>query len=142
MGFLKPCPELEDWLQRTSERFRPLNQNEYRKLVVRWRDCFEQALVGNDFLTGASAKQEALCRLPCDVFVFSVPGYRWLPSPTDPKFDPSYGYDAVTLSTIDFAIANPIDAIFVDHAFSFTCLCTHEAGALAEPQFVLTDAKH
>jgi hypothetical protein len=76
-----------------------------------------------------------LARLPEDVFVFSIPGYRFLPAGTDPQLDPAYGYRAVALRTVNFAIANPRDVILVDVALSFTCLCTHEAGALAEPTF-------
>lgn len=75
-----------------------------------------------------------------DGFVFSLPGYYYLPSGTDAQLDPAYGFRVTELRVIDFSIANPADAIFVDHELTFTCLCTHEAGALAEPILVPADA--
>jgi len=141
MSFLTPHPRLESWLCRASSRVRSLNQREYQKLVAAWRAQFKSALVARDCVFGARAEQGALALLPADAFVFSMPGDSLLPSGTDSKLDPTYGYEVDALATIDFAVANPADAIFVDRAMSFTCLCTHEAGALAEPILARSGAR-
>jgi hypothetical protein len=136
MGFLRDCPAVESWLERCSSAFRPLVQREYQSLIVEWRQRFEPLLRSQATSAGPHAELAAIASLPADVFVFSIPGYRFLPAGTDARLDPAYGYRADGLRTFDFTIANPRDAIVVDVALSFTCLCTHEAGVLAEPTFV------
>jgi hypothetical protein len=136
MTFLSSRPGLEAWLHLVSSNVRPLSQKEYQEVVARWRAQFEGALVAEECVSAAQAEQGMRALLPRDVFVFSMPGYAFLPSATDPKMDPAYGYAADALQTIDFAIANPDDAIFVDRDMSFSCMCTHEAGAFAEPILV------
>jgi len=134
MGFLKSRPNLELWLEQAAATFRPLTQREYGKVVAEWRARFEPVLAANDYVTGRSVKDLAQSLLPRDVFVFNVPGYRLLPAGTSSRLDGAYGYEALGLTTIDFSITNPADAVIVDRDFTFTCLCTHEAGAFAEPQ--------
>jgi hypothetical protein len=137
MTFLSPCSKIEAWLREASSGVRPLSQREYQEVTATWRAQFEGALAAGHLVAGAQAEQSVRALLPRDVFVFSMPGYEFLPSPTDPKMDPVYGYAVDALETIDFAVANTDDAILVDSAMSFSCLCTHEAGAFAEPTFVL-----
>lgn len=135
MGFLRDCPAVESWLEQSSSTFRPLAEREYQTVVAEWRERFEHLLRSRALSSGAEAELAALASLPADVFVFSIPGYRFLPAGSDRRLDPAYGYWTVGLRTVDFAIANPWDAIVADVALSFSCLCTHEAGALAEPIF-------
>lgn len=139
MGFLSDSSAVETWLERNCSAFRPLEQREYQALVAQWRARFEKLLRAQGAAWGAAAELAALSSLPADVFVFSLPGYRFLPSGTDPQLDRAYGYQAQGLRTIDFAVANPADAIVAGVDLSFTCLCTHEAGALAEPMFARVD---
>lgn len=135
MGFLVDRPELKLSLRTTASYVRALSQREYQELVATWRNHFEEMLASGNSVSGARA--EALLRavLPADVFVFSIPGYEFLPSATSPRQDPAYGFEVKVLVAVDFAVLNPEDAIIVDHAMTFTCLCTHEAGMLAEPIF-------
>ncbi len=135
MGFLEVHRGVEDWLRTSSVRFRNLSQKEYSGLVRNWRSRFEHLLVTDECLRGSSAEQAVECRLPCDGFVFSVPGYRLLPASTDARFDPAYAYEVGGLESLDFDVTNSADAIVVDRDLTFTFLGTHEAGALARPAF-------
>jgi hypothetical protein len=139
VGFLRSYPELEHWLCSAAADVRALTDQEYRRLAERWRERFEHALAMGDYVSGSRATDGMLNLLPSDVFVFSLPGYRLLPSGTDPT-QIAYGYEVQALATVDFDIANPADAIFSDRAFTFACLCTHEAGAFAEAQLAPADA--
>jgi hypothetical protein len=135
MGFLKQHLAVESWLAATASQFRPLSQAEYADVVREWRSHFDESLGARHFSAGSAAEEAMLQMLPCDAFVFSIPGYHSLPASTDPRFDPAYGYEVIGLRDLDFAVANRADAVISDRRFSFTCLCTHEAGAFAEPQF-------
>jgi hypothetical protein len=135
MGFLKLHQGIEAWLRSSSAEFRSLSQKEYAVLVRRWRSTFEQILVANECRRGNSAEEAVERKLPCDVFVFSVPGCRLLPASTDARFDPAYAYAAGDLGNLDLEMANSADAIIVDQSLTFTFLGTHEAGGLAHPVF-------
>ena len=137
MGFLRDAPAVEAWLRRGSSAFRPLTQREYQTLVAQWRARFEGLLRRQRAASGAKAEVAALSSLPADASVFSIPGYRFLPAATDPQLDRAYGYQAEALHTVDFEVANNADAIVTDVGLTFTCLCTHETGAFAEPMFAL-----
>jgi hypothetical protein len=134
MGFLTPRTTIESWLEQASATFRPLSDREYAEVVAGWRNRFETVLENKDYVRGRSVNDIAQSLLPSDVFVFSLPGYRLLPARTNPSVDLAYGYEARGLRKIDFEIANRADAIIVDKDFAFTCLCTNEAGAFADPQ--------
>jgi hypothetical protein len=138
MGFLRPRPKIEEWLAQAAASFRPLGQREYGKLVADWRAHFDHTLETGDFISGRDVEEAANSLFPADTFIFNVPGYRLLPAGTGPKFDQASGYEALKLGCINFEIANPADAVITDRAFTFTCLCTHEAGAFASPQLAPT----
>ena len=125
--------QLEEWFVGASAGARPLDRCEYRELVASWQTQFEPLLKVRDRVTGAKAEVGLRALLPSDMFVFSIPGYRYLPASTNPHHDARYGFHVSQLRTVDFAILNPADAILVDPDMNFTCLCTHEAGAYAEP---------
>ena len=135
MGFLKTHVGIEAWLGSSSLEFRRLSQKEYAILVRKWRSRFEQMLIAGQCHRGNSAQEALENKLPCSVFVFSVPGYQLLPASTDARLDPAYAYEVDRLETLDFQVTNRADAIIVDQEFVFTCLCTHEAGGLARPEF-------
>jgi len=135
MGFLKTHTDVEAWLGSSSLEFRSLSQKEYAGLVRQWRSRFEPMLNAGECRHGNSAEEALESRLPRDVFIFSIPGYRLLPASTNPRLDPAYAYEAIRLSALDLQTANRADAIIVDQGFAFTCLYTHEAGALARTQF-------
>jgi hypothetical protein len=135
MGFLKIYPGVEAWLRSSSAEFRSFSQKEYAALVRRWRSSFEPTRVANECRRGNSAEEAAERKLPCDVFVFSLPGYRLLPASTDARFDPAYAYAAVDFGKLDLETANRADAIIVNQSLTFTFLCTHEAGGFSRPVF-------
>ena len=135
MGFLSEPSELVGWLRSAAISVRALEQREYQDIVKRWREQFEPMFYARAFVTGTAAEQAVRAALPADVFVFSLPGYRFLPSGTDPQLSPAYGYEVKTLSEIDFGTANRADAIFTDPGMTITLVCTHEAGELADPIF-------
>jgi hypothetical protein len=132
--------ELEAWLHEASAGARALNRGEYRDLLAAWQSVFEPMLEAQDRRTGAKAEAGLRALLPRDLFVFSIPGYRYLPAATNFQRDPRYGFYVSQLRTIDFGVANRMDAILADAALTFTCLCTHEAGAFAEPVLVPASA--
>jgi hypothetical protein len=136
MGFLKPRPKVESWLRSSSAAMRTLSQAEYQQLIATWKERFEGLLIEGRCLAGARAQRAAARTMPTDVFVFNVPGYRWLPAATDPRFDMAYGYAAVQLRNIQFEVANDFDAIICDRDFTVCCLCTHEEGAFGKVWYV------
>jgi hypothetical protein len=132
MGFLTRQPEIEAWLAQAASSALPLSQDAYQQLVQDWRSAFEPLLRAGRRVAGARAEHGLSTSLPADVYVFSLPGNPYLPASTDSK-SPPYGYTAEALRSLDFAVANAQDAIIASRDLSFTCLCTHETGALAEP---------
>jgi len=138
VGFLRRTERIEHWLTNASNEYRALSEREYRSLTSTWRQHFEAILAEKQYvIKGVQAQRQMESHLGCDVFVFSMPGYRLMPSATDPQFDTAYAHHATALQRLDWDVANPFDAIVVDGAFSFTCLCTHEADVMAHVQFVV-----
>lgn len=129
-------PGIESWLEVAAADFRMLSQREYRVLVAEWRRYFEESLVAGEYLVGGAAQRAIEQAMPGDMFVFRVPGYKWLPAATDPRNDPAYAYRTTELKKVEFLVANAADAILVDQGFAFTYLSTHEAGVLAQPRFL------
>jgi hypothetical protein len=137
MGFLKRMARIEDWLTKSSSEFHELSQREYVSLVSNWRKHFEESLeAGRHVAKGPRAEREMELSDCSKLFIFSMPGYRLLPSGTDPTRDAAYAYVAIALQRIDWVAANASDAILADEGFTFTCLCTHEVGTMAEVQFL------
>ena len=132
MSSLLEVAKLEGWFKVASMGARMLDRAEYRELVASWQSVFEPLLKAGDRLTGAKAEAGLRAHLPADMFVFSMPGYRYLPASTNSR-EPRYAFRVSQLSNVDFGVANSEDAILVDTELTFTCLCTHEAGAFAEP---------
>jgi hypothetical protein len=137
---LSALPELDAWFRVAASGARPLDRREYQDLIRSWQVHFEPLLKAGDRRTGAKAEEGARALLPRDVFVFTIPGYRYLPAATDARHDARYGFYVSQLRTIDFNVANQMDVILTDAEFTFTCLCTHEAGAFAEPVLVPASA--
>lgn len=135
MGFLKAHAGVESWLRLASSHFEPLPQAKYTAIVSEWRSHFDELLLARQLREGSAAATAIERMLPGDVFVFSIPGYRLLPASTDPRLSPAYGYEVSGLREVDLAAANEADAVISDRSFQFTYLGTHEAGALANPQF-------
>src|SRR5690349_18309294 len=98
--------ELEAWFQLGASAARELDRHEYQDLVVAWQSQFEPLLEARDRRTGARAEAGVRALLPCDVFVFSIPGYRYLPAATNAQRDPRFGFHVSQLRMIDFGIAN------------------------------------
>ena len=132
--------ELGAWFQEAASGARALDPHEYKNLVAGWQSEFEPLLEVRNCRTGARAEAGVRALLPRDVFVFSMPGYRYLPAATNAQRDPRFGFYVSQLRTIDFDLANRMDAILADSELTFTCLCTHEAGAFAEPILVPASA--
>jgi hypothetical protein len=135
-----PLTELEEWFEVAATGARALDRGEYQALVADWQSQFEQLLKAQDRRAGAKAEAGVRALLPRDVFVFSIPGYRYLPAATNAQRDPRFGFYVTQLRTIDFNIANRMDAILAGSELTFACLCTHEAGAFAEPILVPASA--
>lgn len=135
MGFLTVHGDIESWLEKAAAEYCELSQREYVALVAEWRENFEEALDG-EYREGRAAQRAIVRLLPANLFIFSVPGYPWLPAGTHPKGDPSYGDRAMELKAIHFSVVNAADAILVDQDFTSAYLGTHEAGAFSEPWFV------
>lgn len=140
MSAFSALVELEAWFQASASGFRALDAREYQELLANWQAEFEPLLEARDRRRGAKAEAGVRALLPRDVFVFSIPGYRYLPAATNSHRDPRFAFYVSQLKMIDFGIANRMDAIVVDSELTFTCLCTHEAGALAEPVLVPASA--
>jgi len=140
MSAFSTLTELEAWFQVAASGARALDRREYQDLVAGWQAQFEPLLEAGDLRTGAKAEAGVRALLPRDVFVFSIPGYRYLPAATNAHRDPRFAFYVSQLKTIDFDIANRMDAILADSELTFTCLCTHEAGAFAEPVLVPASA--
>lgn len=140
MSALSALAELEAWLQAAASGARALAPGEYQDLVAGWQSLFEPLLEARDRRTGAKAEAGIRALLPRDVFVFSIPGYRYLPAATKAQRDRRFGFYVSQLRTIDFDVANRMDAILADSELTFTCLCTHEAGVFAEPILVPASA--
>lgn len=132
--------DLEAWFEKTSDGARALERTEYHDLVAAWQATFEPMLHAQDRRTGARAEAGLLALLPRDMFVFSIPGYRYLPAATNFQRNPRYAFYVSALRSIDFVVANQVDAILADSELTFACLCTHEAGAFAEPILVPASA--
>jgi hypothetical protein len=92
-------------------------------------------LWGRYVAQGGRAQRRLMSSDVSSLFVFSVPGYRLLPSATDARFDAVYAYSLANLSRMDWETANMGNAILVDQSFTFTCLCSHEVGSMAQVQF-------
>jgi hypothetical protein len=135
MGFLKTHAGVEAWLRFASSHFEPMSQAKYTAIVREWRFHFDALLRARHFREGRAAEEAIEQTLPCDVFVFSIPGYPLLPASTDPRLSPAYGYEVSGLRDVDLAAANEADAMITNRDFSFAYLGTHEAGVLAHPQF-------
>src|SRR5688500_1923119 len=109
MGFLREHLGIESWLRVDAADFRNLSQREYRELVTEWRQRFEGSLMGGEYRVGARAQRAMQEAMPADLFIFSIPGYEWLPAATDPRLDPTYAYGVTELKIVDFFVANAAD---------------------------------
>lgn len=140
MGFLRSREGVERWLRRSAAGFAPLADREYREVARVWRAAFEPALMAGNRVRGREAVDAMVRALPLDVYVFNLPGYRWLPAATDARYDQSFGYRVSLLAAVDLSAANDADAIIARQDMKFALLCTHESGAFAEPEFVQAES--
>ncbi|HKI01063.1 MAG TPA: hypothetical protein VKK31_03700 [Thermoanaerobaculia bacterium] len=134
MGFLSSVPVLEEWLDEATDGWSGLTNREYAELWSRWRAAFESRLrTGKPTAKDIDAMASIERALPFEAFLFSAPGYEFLPSGTSL---PVFGYRVTPLARVDRDLFNSCDVIVADADLRFTCLYTHEIGTLADPIFI------
>ena len=138
MGFVKRNICIEKWLSEAAVAFKLLTDYEYRLHIKEWRHRFEPAALTGRVRTGYAALEAVDKRMPCDVVLFTLLGYRRIPGFEGGPL--AFGYMVVDLEYVDHATACEWDAIVVSKTRGFCCMYTHEwSSGLATPRFVETD---
>jgi hypothetical protein len=135
LGFVKENQYIENWLASQEAMFCGIKDSEYRQLLKNWRHHFESAIKSNYYVVqGDKAMLAIEDQLPCNIFIFNLPGSKLLPASTSLN-SPTYGYFVDELGSIDRELLNYSDAILCDNNFKFTCVYTHEWQTLALPKY-------
>ena len=137
MSLVKPDSEVESWLDSSSDSFALLTDRGYRDLVARWRTTFGALIEGPSTYQHSDAIERftAEC-LPRDVWVFNGLSVQRTATTSVHNRHPT-AYRAARLREIREAVAHPRDLLVVTEHFFATCVCTHEAGALSHPAYVI-----
>ena len=126
MGFIRNKLELEKYLVHLSTEWRMIDDSEYRGLVKSWKTAFEDKLKAGDIrLEGDKAISKFRERLPAEIFLINLPGYKYLPVAPSAS-EPTYGYFIKEFNIIDREVLNRVEAIATDSNVSFTCIFNHE----------------
>lgn len=132
MPIVTPSPALERWLADAADAWTVVSDRRYRDLVAQWHAVFGVNVDRGDEVQGPRALQEFEAELPATVFLFNGVSVSRAANSTTRN---PHAYQATGLRRVDRPLANELDLVLVDAAFSFCCVCTHEWQGLAHPIF-------
>ena len=131
MPIVSSNAELERWLDSASSSWSRLGDADYKRIASNWKRAFWHVIeIGGQSSTGTEALDQLATLLPATVFVFN--GFK-VPvlANAGGRGTGIHAYDVQSLSHIDRSLANSEELILVDAEMSYSCIFTHEAGALA-----------
>jgi hypothetical protein len=128
MGIMRVLPAAEEWLEAETESWSPISDQDYVALVCQWRGDFLPLIAAGTYsFQGERAMQAIVERLPADVWVFS--GVQ-VPELANTGGLGATGYQVVGLRKIQRELANRLELIITARDLSWSCVFSHEAGAI------------
>ena len=129
MGFVRNRIDIEEMLDANTTEWKKLNDSEYKEIIQKWRDSFEEKAINNNpTLSHDKAIYKLQENLPFNGYLFNLPGYKHLPVTASPH-DPTFGYRIENINKIERKKLNDFQAIICKDDFSFTCVFNHEGQA-------------
>lgn len=128
MGLVRVLPDVEDWLDADAESWSALPDRTYVVLVRRWRDGFLPLIAADaPSFQGNRAMQVIAERLPADVWVFC--GVK-VPKLANTGGKGAAGYQVIGLRRVKRNLANQRELVVAAADLSWSCVFSHEAGAV------------